>query len=504
MLFNTFQCFSFFLLLFSYAQQVSALAFDPIVGPFVSGTQVPLTWRLDGSEPADGWELWFTSDGSGVKIANIPPLSVSAVIPFPNLGNGTFAGLSGLTVLAISNQVDIVLEANLVFTATATFSASVISGSATIAGVPPVRSSTVETSRPSRSVAVAAVGASSQFNTNVVLGIIVGTLIVIAIIVFLSIYLFVKRRRRLVEYRDPYPAADSEKQLANALTPFSGQPMLQAPRSVPLLHSPAPPAPRHSGNSHRQAYLDAQLQRLDTQHAPGYDTASIVFGPLSSVPSVSEASARPYEHDRTTLPTIPEAGSRRDAYLSAQLLKLAELAEVDQRRPDEGSVVFGPLSSVPSETSEGNALPYVHDRTTLPTIPEAGSRRDAYLSQQLQKLAIVDQRRPDSGSVVFGPLSSVPSETSEGNALPYVHDRTTLSTIPEAGSRRDAYLSQQLHKLAIADQMELSEGSVVFGPLSSVPSETSEGTVRPYAPSIVSSDGSPIQFQRGPAGPRLR
>jgi hypothetical protein len=74
--------FGLFLLL-SRFPQASSLTFEPILGPFNTGEQVPIQWTLDDSEPADGWELWFGGEGSAFKLANIPPLVVSTAVPFP-------------------------------------------------------------------------------------------------------------------------------------------------------------------------------------------------------------------------------------------------------------------------------------------------------------------------------------------------------------------------------------------------------------------------------------
>ncbi|KAJ7473369.1 hypothetical protein FB451DRAFT_1558610 [Mycena latifolia] len=357
MRFNLIHCFGFFLLF--HTQRASALRFDPIIGPYVKGAQVPLAWTLDGSEPAQGWELWFTAGGAGIKLDNIPPLSTSAVVPFPGGGSGTFQALSGTFVFATSNEVDTAVDSTVILSATATFSASIISGATPSAILP---SNTVaQTPPPTSSAAESTSAASSHVTTNALLGIIAGTLAVIAIIVFASILLFIHRRRRIVTYRGPVPVADVEKQLANAITPFSGQPISISRASSRSLPSLPPSAALLTADARRQAYLAAQLQRLDTQQ--GVDTtesASIVFGPLSSVPS--ETTPRPFEQDRSALPSIPESGSRRDAYLSEQLHKLTAV----DRRPSDGSVVFGPLSSVPSEST---VRPYAPSISTVGDSP---------------------------------------------------------------------------------------------------------------------------------------
>ncbi|KAJ7663653.1 hypothetical protein B0H17DRAFT_1092422 [Mycena rosella] len=345
MRFNLLHLFALFLLLF-HTQRGSALAFDPVIGPYVKGAQVPLEWTLDGSEPANGWQLWFVAGGSGIKLDNIPPLATSAVVPFPGSGNGTFQGLSGTLVLATSNEVDIATDSTVFATGTATFSASVTSGATSSAGAAASSTGTTaaQTLSPTSASESSAASRSSSVTTNALLGIIVGTLAVIAIIVVASVSLFVHRRRRVAEQRYPFAPSDVEKQLVAKITPFNGEsqphssspplppPLPSRPSSRPSSGSPPtsslpPPGslPSSSSDSRRQAYLNSQLQRLDVQQRP--DSASIVFGPLSSVPS---------------------------EYLSEQMDRLAG---VNRRRPStDASVVLNRLSSVPSEST---AQPYV-------------------------------------------------------------------------------------------------------------------------------------------------
>ncbi|KAJ7257185.1 hypothetical protein B0H12DRAFT_1111377 [Mycena haematopus] len=341
MFFHRIRFFFGFFLLFLQCQQVSALTFAPIVGPFVTGARVPIEWTLDGFEPSNGWELWFNAGGFSTKLLNVPPLTVSAVVAFPG-SNGVFQGLSGTTVLATSNEVDLAATG---VTATTTFSASVVSGSATVTSVPS-RSSTAGSPTPSK---------SSAFSTAALLGIAVGTLAVIAVIVLASVSLFVYRRRRVAATSRAYPfnAADVEKQLALKITPFD--PDARGPPPPPRgssLPQPPPPAARPSQSDlRRQAYLNSQLDKLEASLPSRSDpeSGSIVFGPLSSVPS--ESMPRPFDREAESppLPPIPDVGSRRAAYLAEQLLKLTVADR--ERRPSDGSVVFGPLSSVPSEST---------------------------------------------------------------------------------------------------------------------------------------------------------
>ncbi|KAF7358939.1 hypothetical protein MSAN_01234300 [Mycena sanguinolenta] len=371
MFFLRIRFFGFFLLLFQ-CQQVLALTFEPIAGPYVKGAQVPVQWTLDGSEPANGWELWFNEGGSSIKLSDIPLLAISTVVTFPG-SNGAFQGVSGTTVLATSNEVD--LDATGVTIATTTFSASVVSGSSSIApdssSVIPESTSaapTVSHSSAAESVAVA-VSKSSAVNTGALLGIVVATLVVIGVIVFASVSLFVYRRRRIAAATDPYPTknADVEKQLALKITPFNTDALgiSPPPRGSSLPQPPPPPAKPSPSDLRRQAYLNSQLQKLEVPPPNRSDpeSGSIVFGPLSSVPS--ESIPPPVDRDaEPTSPPLPplpfEVGSRRAAFLSEQLQRL----EVAERRPSDGSVVFGPLSSVPSEGTARPSAPTISSVTS--------------------------------------------------------------------------------------------------------------------------------------------
>ncbi|KAJ6491903.1 hypothetical protein C8R45DRAFT_989884 [Mycena sanguinolenta] len=364
MFFLRIRFFGFFLLLFQ-CQQVLALTFEHIVGPYVQGAQIPVEWSLNGSEPANGWELWFNEGGSSVKLSDIPPLAISTVVTFPG-SNGAFQGLSGTTVLATSNEVGLVATG--VTTATTTFSASVVSGSSSTTLDNTSATPIVSHSSAAESVAVSK---TSAFTTEALLGIVVGTLVVIAVIVLASVSLFVYRRRRIAAVTNLYPTenADVEKQLALKITPFNTDALGVSPpprgSSLPQPPSLPPPAKPPPSDLRRQAYLNSQLQKLEVPPPNRSDpeSGSIVFGPLSSVPSESmpQSVERDGESTSPPLPPLPvEAGSRRAAFLSEQLQRL----EVAERRPSDGSVVFGPLSSVPSE---GTARPYApSDAATSP------------------------------------------------------------------------------------------------------------------------------------------
>jgi hypothetical protein len=118
----------------------------------------------------------------------------------------------------------------------------------------------------------------------------------------------------------------------------------------------------------------------------------------------------------------------RQAFLNAQLQKL-EVTEQNPTNPESASIVFGLLSPVPSEAMpQPFSLEAEPPPTSppLPTIPESSSRRTAYLTEQLQRLEVVE-RKPSDGSVVFGPLSSVPSE---GTARLYAPSVSTVGQSP--------------------------------------------------------------------------
>ncbi|KAK7036143.1 hypothetical protein R3P38DRAFT_2910757 [Favolaschia claudopus] len=368
--------------------QVSAFTFAPITGPFVKGAQVPIRWTLDGFEPASGLELWFSSEGSSIKLQNIPPLSTSAVVPFPG-SNGTFQALAGITVLATSNEVDLVAFSDF---PTRTFSASILSG--------PTSRGQSSISSPSSSSPTAAAESvtpskSSSLSLPGLLGMLAAVLVLVAIIVLASVCLYVQRRRRrraeaALTDADTYPfkADDVEKHLAGRISPFhaltvsspqrpstaSAPPPRGSSLAVPSRRyspplpplPPLPPKVRASTTElKRQAYLNSQLQKLDvsdmTIRSSHSDAGSIIYGPISSLPSGgnTDAVASP------PIPVSPEPppNSRRTAFLEQQLQRLAD--PVQERRPSSGSLVFGPLSSVPSEST---ARPYdAPSRLTSPS-----------------------------------------------------------------------------------------------------------------------------------------
>ncbi|KAJ7738729.1 hypothetical protein B0H16DRAFT_1569627 [Mycena metata] len=403
-------CF-FFLLLFQL-HQTFALTFASIIGPFVTGAQVPVSWTLDGTEPANGFQLWFSATGSSIKLADIAPGVTSAVVIFPGNGDGVFQAFSGTFLLATSNEVDIAVTT--VFSATSTSSTPVFSTSSS-SSLSSVTSSTPTSSAAAESNSTTK---SSAMTTEALLGIIVGTLAVIAIIVVASVALFIRRRRRsAADGANAYPfePQDVEKQLAQQITPFDPQARLVPPPPPPRgssLRRPPTSSSTTVPSSRRQEYLNSQLQRLDIAPDSGVaisEKGSIVFGPLSSVPSDVTPVSQPFEMTDPTerslpLPPILEdaSGSRRAAYLANQLARL-------ERRPSNGaSVLLSPLSTVPSESTG---------------------------------------RRPSDGSAVVSPVSS------EGTARPYAPSISTTvnSPIQFVGSNSPIQLSRRARFSSMLD-----------------------------------------------------
>ncbi|KAF7329831.1 hypothetical protein MKEN_00246500 [Mycena kentingensis (nom. inval.)] len=410
------------LLLLLVAQCTFALTFGAIGGPYATNAQVPLNWVLDGTEPINGWELWFGGGGRAQKLGNIPFGAVSIVVAFPGF-NGTFQGLTGTTVLAVSSEVDALsVPTTPIVTATETFSVSETSGTGTGQSTPPVQSPE-STSGPDNTTTADSnpASVSQSHTTEALLGIIVGTLAVIAIIVVASIMLFVSRRRRNAKSVDTYPFApeDVEKQLAIAkrITPF------------PVL----PPETSSSESS-----LDLTTITSESRTAsPPPRTSSRIIAPLRgpAAPATAAAaisiSSRPMgpraqavSAPLTTLPqsaTASASDARRTAYLNAQLEKIA-LAQAQERPDDDASVAYFPMSSVPSEAAAPLGVPRSPQHAPpLPpdvissynTVSVLGtSRRDAYLSQQLARLDTSNRTPNESGSVMFSPLSTVPSDTT--------------------------------------------------------------------------------------------
>ncbi|KAF7345342.1 hypothetical protein MSAN_01911200 [Mycena sanguinolenta] len=310
---------TFFGLLFLFTfQKTCALTFLPINGTYIAGDQVELQWTLDGSEPANGWQLWFDMGGSAIKLANISPLTTATVTHFPG-SKGTFRGMSGIAVLASSNEVDAV---PLSITATATFSASIIRDSSTLGS-----SSSSQSSISSSSVASATItttstpspsllasSSKSAITTGAVLGIILATALVILSIVLGFIVFFVARRRRLAaaqKTKRSHPA-EVEELLAQR-----GPPAIRwSPPRTSLILPPLPPSPFSpspfppyefssdgtSRESPRRAYLNpsaAQLQpnrQNSTDSESGSDAFSRLHASDVSIPPTPPTSLPPSMH----------------------------------------------------------------------------------------------------------------------------------------------------------------------------------------------------------------
>ncbi|KAJ7061616.1 hypothetical protein C8F01DRAFT_1369123 [Mycena amicta] len=316
-----------------------------------------------------------------------------------------------------------------IFTSTATFSVSVISsGSSTHLpdlATPSISQNSSSRSSPSSSAVADSDGVShAPSGTNgLLLGIIVATLIVVAIVIVGIITLLAQRRRRRAqaaaeaggEYPSKFPPDDAEEQqqLAEWITPFQVPPAILSESSgyagsIVSFNLSAPPRPpvARTRLPPRGASLHGSAIRL------AQETVS------TSLPA----------HPR---PATSIGNSRRTAYLNSQLEKLSTTPrqEVDAQT-DNGSMVFNPLSSVPSETTVGNRLSmldtpsYPRSSAPLPSVPEFGtyvpvdseSRGATYLTRQIAKLEQSGVGRrdgggdSDEGSLMFSPLSRVPSD----------------------------------------------------------------------------------------------
>ncbi|KAJ7290336.1 hypothetical protein C8J57DRAFT_1275735 [Mycena rebaudengoi] len=321
----------------SQAQLTLGLAFALVAGPLLQGAVVTLQWTLDGTEPAQGWDIWFATNTASFRLGSASPGSSSIVVTFPGGGDGVFQALSGTQILASSNVVQLAVTSALA-TGTQTFSAKETRSIA----------STTTSMTASGTADPASVSDPSRMNaptTGALLGIIAATLAAIAVIVVASISLFLHKRRR--HRQEAQPQTDVEKQLAEIIIPFDSQgprSLLQRPRPV----SPPPTLPLPSGR--RDAFLSAQLERLADDRWRAAEEESVHFSPLSRVPS--ESTERPEETDRfpssPPLPPIPESSSRREAYLAEQLQKMTAQRRPLSDAPSE-SIIFSPLSSVPSE-----------------------------------------------------------------------------------------------------------------------------------------------------------
>ncbi|KAF8205310.1 hypothetical protein K438DRAFT_1964389 [Mycena galopus ATCC 62051] len=293
MFFNRFHFFAFIFLF--RLRKSSALTFGPITGPYITGAEVQIQWTLDGSEPANGWDLWFDMGGSAMKVANISPQTTATAVPFPGSGGGTFRGLSGITVLATSNKID-AIPFTFSLTATATFSASIISGPSSVSSSASSQTSFTSTSTlpPTSSLtaesATATSAKSSGLSTEAVLVIIVGTMAVIVLVVIAFVSFLIFKRRRAKVY--PPGAAEVQKLLAGE-TPHhdskGGPPAIRwsAPQVSPLYVPNFRTSVSSAGDSRRPAYLNSSLQQvqLAPQHTADSESGSVAFNPVYNVPA---------------------------------------------------------------------------------------------------------------------------------------------------------------------------------------------------------------------------
>nr|GAT47520.1 predicted protein [Mycena chlorophos] len=486
-----------FLLSVVFARTTSALVFSAVGGPFAEGAQVALSWELNGTEPSDGWELWFNTGGSSEKLEDIPAGDVSTVISFPGV-DGAFQGLAGTTVLATSAEVDAIGSTTPAITGTTTFAASITSGSSTTAGSGS-GANTAGTSTASSSAQQASASSKPSANmTTALLGIIVGTLAVVAIIVVASIMLFVHRRRRaaIANAGNAYPFApeDVEKALAEAAgqtEPFARRPVIPGGDididEVRRSRSRSPPPVIY--RPPRESSLPRDQQRI-----------------VSNISNMSNNAALPIpsqHNEDLPLPSLPESGrspignSRRTAYLNAQLERLALSQDHERHAEDGRSMVYQPMSSVPSDI--------------VAVTVGAGSGRPRRPTITLQVPALPQRSTSISSGSGPGPRR-LPLPPLFPNPHPIVPAPAPVpAPVPEPStSRRDAYLSAQLTRLEIAEQRgpaAAADGaSVVFSPLSTVPSEPSVAAQSPVSSSgsaaaISTAVNSPILFRRTSAFP---
>ncbi|KAF7319467.1 hypothetical protein HMN09_00285300 [Mycena chlorophos] len=491
-----------FLLSVVFARTTSALVFSAVGGPFAEGAQVALSWELNGTEPSDGWELWFNTGGSSEKLEDIPAGDVSTVISFPGV-DGAFQGLAGTTVLATSAEVDAIGSTTPAITGTTTFAASITSGSSTTAGSGANTAGTSTASSTNNSSAQQASASSkpSANMTTALLGIIVGTLAVVAIIVVASIMLFVHRRRRaaIANAGNAYPFApeDVEKALAEAAgqtEPFARRPVIPGGDIDEVRRSRSRSPPPVIYRPPRESSLPRDQQRI-----------------VSNISNMSNNAALPipvpsqYNED-LPLPSLPESGrspignSRRTAYLNAQLERLAlsqDHQQHERHAEDDRSMVYQPMSSVPSDivavTVGGGGGSGRPRRPTITLQVPALPQRSTSISSGPRRLPLPP--------LFPNPHPIVPAPAPVPAPVPAAEPST---------SRRDAYLSAQLTRLEIAEQRgpaAVADGaSVVFSPLSTVPSEPSVAAQSPVSSSgsaaaISTAVNSPILFRRTSAFP---
>nr|GAT60311.1 predicted protein [Mycena chlorophos] len=323
---NSTTLFSWTFIFASFSRAI-ALQFDAIGGPFSEGKAVSVSWVLNGSEPAAGWQLWFVGTGQGLFLENIAPTVVSTVVPFPGF-NGTFDAMSGVATLATSAPVTALGAPSIPPTSSQAASSTSSSSRSELQAT----SSTSSQTLPPANTPGTGLSSSNGNGVATLLGIIVGALAVTAIIVILLVVFHVQRRHRLRAERgdDDYPFA----------------PGLQA-RSRQASRSARRTASSRTGTPRRFRTTSASSSTLTSE--PSNPTSPSAYSPTTPGPRNDTLAV-------TASPTmeIPMTASRRDAYLSAQISRL-ESAEVRQSRLSMGerSVRFSMLSTVPSTRTIG-------------------------------------------------------------------------------------------------------------------------------------------------------
>ncbi|KAF7360678.1 hypothetical protein MVEN_00799500 [Mycena venus] len=274
------------LFLLSQLPQAVALTFLPITGTYAPNAQIPIQWSLDGSEPGDGWDLWFKTGGVSIQLAAIPPLATAALVPFPG-SNGTFQAMTGTTVFASSNEVDVQISTeSITSTTTTTFSASVISDSSSSASGSGTSSfsggvgSTAATSLPTSVAESASSGSTSSttksphVSTREILSFFAALLAIFLLLLVAGVFYVNYEKRRDAAAANANPFDDDEK-LIEKTPPFN-------PRAAPMRASillpsqPSSTSSLPSDHSGRRSSLDLQVQ------TPG------LVRPLPSVPRGGE------------------------------------------------------------------------------------------------------------------------------------------------------------------------------------------------------------------------
>ncbi|KAF7327060.1 hypothetical protein MKEN_00281300 [Mycena kentingensis (nom. inval.)] len=437
------RCSSFFPLpVFAIlVQHVAALAFNPVGGPFSKGAQIPVSWTLDGTEPAGGWDLVFLSSNESVAaqfgIVGAASTQNSALVAFPGF-EGIFQGRVGDSVLASSTLVNVENPAEPLVIS----SSSALKLAAAATTIPNPNTNTNTDTKPPPV-------------TGPLLGIIIATgfvflLAIIAFVVFRS----QRRRRRLQAEReeaitDSYPFApswDAEKQMriAEQIDPFpSTTASLRSVRSfrgfgrrqerewdaASVVSESTRAASPASAPLRGQSIAQVHLAR---NGAPA-KTISPRANPIALAPPPAPATLPPSPPMATSIeiavpaPVVPAGAgaggdSRRAAYLNAQLQKL-ELPHADSNADaDEvGSVMFKPLSSVPSATTVGwgdrdSALGLGVGRDGSGAPPSAwAAKREIYLSREFMRMDNAERAAGAGGAEVQQQdslLSRTPSNRS--------------------------------------------------------------------------------------------